>query len=403
MFGFKTIKEGERVAVWNSNGKMKIIDGPKKAFLINEQLEKMYLFTAQVDEYLVINFKDGKKEHIKGPDSVWFNPVIHQKIQIHKLINIEENEVMVVYNKSGNNKVEKKIIKGPEIYMPTVNEWTHEFSWHGSVKSGVSNKKYPNALKFKKLRIIPDQMYFDVEEVRTLDDALILVKVMIFFELVNLDYMLTQTHDPVADFINALTSDIIDFVSGLSFEEFKDNTDKLNDLSTYKQLINRSQKIGYQINKVVYRGYTANPRLQEMHNNAIEARTKLKLETETETQSQELADYKLDMEYQRSVKKREMEEKEIYHKNKISKLSHDETIRKLQIESQLRLEEEKIKSDLAIENKIKYNHAEKEVLDAMKELNIDLTKYLVSKYQKVDNLVKIDSDSDFKPAIHIHE
>ncbi|MFN8576202.1 MAG: hypothetical protein U0354_05045 [Candidatus Sericytochromatia bacterium] len=55
---------------------------------------------------------------------------------------------------------------------------------------------------------------------------------------------------------------------------------------TYKQLVSRSQKIGYQINKVVYRGYTANNRLQEMHNNAIEARTRLKLETETETQAQ---------------------------------------------------------------------------------------------------------------------
>lgn len=402
MFGFKTIKEGERYAVWNSHGKMKIIDGPKKAFLFNENLEKMTLYTAQVEEYLIINFKDGRKEHIKGPVSVWFNPVIHQNIQVEKMINIEENEVMVVYSKN-NDRVEKKIIKGAEIYMPTENEWTHEFSWHGSIESGISNKKLPNILKFRKLRIIPDQMYFDVEEVRTSDDALILVKVMIFFEIVNLDFMLTQTHDPIADFINALTSDIIDFVSGLSFEEFKNNTDKLNDLGTYKQLLSRSEKIGYQINKVVYRGYTATSRLQEMHNNAIEARTKLKLETETETQAQQLEDYKLAMEFQRSIKKREMEEKEIEHKNKISKIAHDENIRKLELESQFRLREEKAKNDLSLENKINYNNAEKEILDAMKKLNIDLTKYLVSKYQKVDNLVKIDSELDYKPNIHIHE
>jgi hypothetical protein len=402
MLGFKTIRQGERVAIWNSHGEIKIVDGPKKLFLFNEQLENLKIYTAEPDEYLIISYKDGRKEHLKGAVSIWFDPIIHQSIQIQKMINLEENEIMVVYAKK-DDRVIKRIIKGADTYMPTENEWTHEFSWHGSIESGISNKKLPHVLKFKKLRVIPDQMYFDVEDVRTSDDALIIVKVMIFFEIVNIDLMLIQTHDPIADFINALTSDIIDFVSGLSFEEFKENTDKLNNLETYKQLVSRSEKIGYQINKVVYRGYTANNRLQEMHNNAIEARTKLKLETETETQAQQLSDYKLGMEFQRSVKKREMEENEISHKNKMSKIVHDETMRQLQVEKELKLQEEKAKNDLALENKIKYNHAEKEILFAMKNMNVDLTKYLVSKYQKIDNLVKIDTENDYKPNLHIHE
>lgn len=402
MIGFKTIRQGERFAIWNSDGEIKIVDGPKKVFLFNEQLEKLNLYTAEPDEYLIISYKDGRKEHLKGAVAVWFNPVIHQSIETQKMINIEENEVMVVYTKT-DDKVKKRIIKGAEIYMPTANEWTHEFSWHGSIDSSVSNKKLPHTLKFKKLRVIPDQMYFDVEDVRTSDDALIVIKVMIFFEIINLDFMLTQTHDPIADFINALTSDIIDFVSTLSFEQFKENTDKLNSLETYHQLTSRSEKIGYQINKVVYRGYTANNRLQEMHNNAIEARTKLKLETETETQAQQLADYKLTMEFERSVKKREMEENEVEHRNKMSKIVHDETMRQAQIHNQLKLQDEKAKNDLALENKIKYNQAEKEILEAMKNMNVDLTKYLVSKYQKIDNLVKIDSESDYKPNLHIHD
>ncbi|MFN8576203.1 MAG: hypothetical protein U0354_05050 [Candidatus Sericytochromatia bacterium] len=109
------------------------------------------------------------------------------------------------------------------------------------------------------------------------------------------------------------------------------------------------------------------------------------------------------MEFQRSIKKREMEENEVEHKNKMSKIVHDETIRQLQRESQIRLEEEKSKNDLSLENKIKYNQAEKEILEAMKNLNIDLTKYLVSKYQKIDNLVKIDSEYEHNPNLHIHQ
>ena len=39
-------------------------------------------------------------------------------------------------------------------------------------------------LKFKLLRIIADQFYYNVREVRTKDDTTITVKLMIFFELV---------------------------------------------------------------------------------------------------------------------------------------------------------------------------------------------------------------------------
>ena len=45
--------------------------------------------------------------------------------------------------------------------------------------------------------------------VRTADEALITVQLMVFFELDDIEKMLLQTHDPIADFINAVTADII--------------------------------------------------------------------------------------------------------------------------------------------------------------------------------------------------
>ncbi len=59
-------------------------------------------------------------------------------------------------------------------------------------------------------------MYFDVENVRTADDALLIIKVMVFFELVDIEKMLDQTHDPIADFINALSADVVDFVGAMN-------------------------------------------------------------------------------------------------------------------------------------------------------------------------------------------
>merc|ERR1711988_1070332 len=99
-----------------------------------------------------------------------------------------------------------------------------------------NGRKVKGAVRFSKLRVCPEQTYFDVEGVRTKDDALVSVKVMIFYRLQDIDTMLKETHDPTADFINSVSSDVVEFVAGKSFEEFKSATDQLNELSVYQQL-----------------------------------------------------------------------------------------------------------------------------------------------------------------------
>ena len=69
-----------------------------------------------------------------------------------------------------------------------------------------------------------------MREVRTKDDTLLTVKLMIFFELVDIVKMLDNTHDPIADFINAAASDVIAFCALLTYEEFLEKTNVLNDL-----------------------------------------------------------------------------------------------------------------------------------------------------------------------------
>merc|ERR1719389_1456958 len=130
---------------------------------------------------------------------------------------------------------------------------------------------------------------------------------MIFYRLQNIDTMLKETHDPTADFINSVSSDVIEFVAARSFEEFKAATDQLNDLSVYQQLTSRAKGIGFEVTKVVFRGYAAPDRLQRMHDDAIERRTKLALDRETEEQEQGLEDMRLRREEERLRRQREME------------------------------------------------------------------------------------------------
>jgi len=46
------------------------------------------------------------------------------------------------------------------------------------------------------------------------------------------------------------------------FEDFLKQTHRLSELKTYPQLLQRSDRIGYTIQKVVFRGYHASDQLQ---------------------------------------------------------------------------------------------------------------------------------------------
>jgi hypothetical protein len=230
MFTIRTVRQGERVAVWDNQGRINHVDGPRRLVLFRKTVERLPLFSAGADEYLMIEFKDGHKDHIRGPASVWKDPVEHESVTIKKALTLDSNEAIVVYHRN-NGDVERRVEFGPALFIPQEDEWLHEFSWHGADPKR-RHSKIPHALRFKKLRVIPDQTYHLVNDVRTADDALLTIKLMIFFELDDIETMLQQTHDPIADFINAVTADVIEFVGARTFEEFKEVTDRLNELET---------------------------------------------------------------------------------------------------------------------------------------------------------------------------
>lgn len=411
MIGFYTIPQGERAAVWRINGAVRYTDGPRRMFLFRERPERLRRFSAEPDQFLIIRHKDGTTDHLPGPASVWFDPVSHLAIEIGEATKIDANEALVVYRREL-ACVLRRIIRGPALFVPTPEEWTHEFSWHGSdPKHG--NRKIPSILQFSKLRVIPDQMYFDVENVRTADDALLIIKVMVFFELIDIERMLDQTHDPIADFINALSADVVDFAGGRDFDTFKGQTDALNQLETYPQLTQRAEKIGYGISKVVYRGYYASDKLQAMHDGAIECRTKLHLEAETERQAQQLADMKLACELERTAKRQQMEEAETRHGNHLKQLQNEAELQQREAAQKQALEAKRREEDLQLnflrqQKELSLNHEralheeQTQFFGRMRELQVDLTRYLVAQYQNPDKVIRIDQ-GQAAPQLHLHE
>lgn len=71
-------------------------------------------------------------------------------------------------------------------------------------------------------------------------------------------------------------------------------------MDCYNHLNFRAKHIGYNITKVVYRGYEASRSLQATHDDAVRTRMKLKLDAESENQEQTIMEFRLKREKERT-------------------------------------------------------------------------------------------------------
>jgi hypothetical protein len=385
---FYIVEEGQRVLVRNPNGTMEVIAGPKRVWHGWRKFQRMVHHIAHPGDYLIVRYRDGRQEHLAGPTEVWFDPRMHQEITCEEMLQVAAKEAVVVYSqKEGTSSVQRRIEYGPTLFMPRPGEWLHKFVWHASEGGSQGVRKIPKGLVFHKLWLMPDQMYHDVTDVRTADDAVLTIRLMIFFELLDISTMLETTHDPIGDFVNAATSDVVDFTGRHDFDSFKRNTDKLNELETYRQLVVRASQCGYRINKVVYRGYGAPDRLQQMHDQAIEARTKLQLERATEQQAQDLENFKLESQMLRAGKRRHEQSAEVVHQLELDLKKQEAGLRARDAQSNFDRQQQQLDSELRLEDRNRQDSQRREHLAELKRLGVELTAYLTQ--HRADQVIEL--------------
>ena len=288
------------------------------------------------------------------------------------------------------------------MFVPQPGEWLHEFSWHASRGGSRGVEKEPDGLQFQKMWLMPDQMYHDVRDVRTADDAVLVIRLMIFFELIDIEKMLDTTHDPIGDFINAATSDVVEFTGKLSFEDFKKQTASLNELSTYTQLLHRAEQCGYRINNVVYRGYGAPESLQKMHDEAIAARTSLQLEKDTEKQTQELEDYRLQCQVERSQRRRSEQTTEVEHDILLQEKRKLADNAALELKLDLQREQKRKNAELQTEIVGRQNEEARMHLEHLRDIGVELTEYLTQ--GRADQVIELRGrGSGQEPHLHINQ
>lgn len=394
------VPEGRRVLMTEADGSMQVVQGPARVWRRGRSFVNMPHYVAHPGEFLIVRYRDGRQEHLEGPAHCWFDFREHLSVTVEEVVQIGAKEAVVVYS-SQEGAVSRRVVHGPATFMPEPGEWLHTFSWHGSMGGAEGYRKVPDALVFQKLWLMPDQMYHDVTEVRTSDDALLTIRLMIFFELRDVEQLLATSHDPIGDFVNAATSDVVEFLSRHDFESFKDKTDRLNRLEAYPQLTARAQQCGYRINKVVYRGYGAPPALQQMHDQAIESRTRLQLERATEQQAQELEDFKLERSLARASHQRQEDARDFDHKmaQRRRQEEADLEVRRARRDAERQLEREDAEARASIE--ALRDAQQRQHLAALSELGVDLTAFLTQ--SRADQVIELRGGSGQTPHVHLKQ
>jgi hypothetical protein len=391
------VEEGQRALVVSRDGRMDVVVGPKRVNSLRKTIRPMKHFVAHPGEYLAVRYRDGRQEHLPGPAEIWMDPRVHLTIARQDALQVAAREAVVVFSRTADGgPVGRRLVYGPTLFVPAPGEWLHTFTWHGAEGGSEGAPKVAKGLVFQKLWLMPDQMYHDVTDVRTGDDAVLTIRLMIFFELLDIERMLDTTHDPIGDFINAATSDVVDFTGRHSFEEFKQNTSKLNDLETYRQLTSRAAQCGYRMNKVVYRGYGAPDRLQAMHDQAIEARTKLQLERATEQQAQELEDFKLRAQMARAAQRRTEQTAEVEAELELTRRRAEADLRTKDAARAALRGQRRADAEAVAETRSAMDTRQREHLAGLREMGVDLTAYLTQ--GRADRVIELRGAN----GTHVH-
>lgn len=354
-----------------------MVEGPRRVWkAVDEQLEYLRRVVANQNQYLIVKHRDGHKEHIPGPSEMFQNRLLVDSIELRDVTKLDANHMIVVY-KQLDGKIDRRIVQGPTIFVPNAHEWLHEFVWHGPDPANPG-RFIPQRAKFTELQHLPSQFQCNVRDVRTNDDTLVMVKLMLFYQLDDVETMLDTTHDPIADMVNAVQSDVVSFASQRSYEEFIQQTHSLSSMDSYAQLASRAKRMGYHITKVVYRGYEASLSLQATHDNAVQTRTHIRLNKEAVEKEQVLLQFKLKREKERTKLKQEMERKLQDHQQELQSLGQQSAAQTDQLTHEAKLTNELKEVEMEVELDKEENEQKAFYLKKLQSLGVDMTKYVLA-------------------------
>eukprot|EP00727_Mastigamoeba_balamuthi_P001305 m51a1_g11171 hypothetical protein (446) ;mRNA; f:306710-308178 len=413
LLGKRTVKDGECAVVWNWRGRYSRHPGPFRVWLFMSQVAFLDRHVADEDHYLEVKLRDGRTDHVRGPAAQFMDPVLHTSIRVLDAVKLDSSEVCVVYREDtaaagapqGGPEgvrvpVERRIIRGPAVFVPGAREWVHEFRW----TEGAERPRRDGGHAFTKLSLAPAQLSVRAAGVRTRDDAKLEVAVQCSYEVADIERLLARTQDATGDLSSACTADLAAFASSVAYAELLEAAARLSDAATYPTLASRAEWIGLRVLEVASVGFVADAAVQAVHSKSREDRAALKAAQEAAEQEQG----RLDMEQQRAAERakreRSAEAESTAFELGQGRLRLEDELARRRAQHTAALGEALEEREAAAEAERGRMEAEEAHLAQLKALGVDLTELLVcqakARQQPAGSVLQIEGAV---PAhVHLH-
>lgn len=393
--GKRTVKQGECAAIWDDKGTCSLVLGPRRVWAFFSTIRFLTFHRAGKQEYIVVNFKDGRQENIPGPRTMFENPVEHTSVFVKSAIQVSNSEALVIYrdgrananNQSlaqgmgalssvvkvedagRDNSLSRRVLRGPALFVPHADEWVHQFTW----TSMLGENSAPD--NFTKLQLSTQALHYTVTKVRTSDEASLDISLVVCYSLIDVDKAL-DTNDPIRDIAQALTTDVTKFGGSYSLEGLLDGSSGLNDIANFPTLSARSMDVGFGISSVMYRGYSASSELQKMLDQTITSRRRHRLQQEEVEAEQQLQTLRLksDMALSAQQNTREQQKQDLALVLQAQQDKYDAAKLREQHEQQLGMQEQAFHQRMGLAGK--QDEATLAALAGLKDIGVDLNRYL---------------------------
>lgn len=401
MFGKRTIKDGEAVAIWNRLGVHRQVIGPRLTRLFFSTILFLDKKIAGPNEYLVVKLVDGTVNHLRGPVTLYENPVFHTSIEVRKAYSLTSASECIVVSREirlntsektlvSDSRIERVLIRGPYLYFPMVGDTVISFDWHGTPANSSNYNIVPSAEKFTILNTASRQWKVDfpflppigTQKQKYTETKPGTLQLSFNFHIHDVDVMLDNTRDVIGDLYDAIVIDLTDIQTSIKPRSISIESDDqsssswmmrtFSSVSSFPNLQARSQVIGVAIDGVSYRGYDRNPETKKQlaELNEIE----MKLSRDRMINEQEQLKIESDLMARRARLEQEKNLQQATLAVKKETLQAEQDYREAELKHKLDQERIQLESDLARNRSL--NDETLRVLGEMSKMGVDLTALL---------------------------
>jgi len=209
------------VAVWNQYGEHTQVIGPARVRLWWSTLHFLEHHIAGAEEYLKIDNRDGTVKHVRGPTTLFENPVYHRAVSVQKAVSIPDASSHIVVRRkvsdsageqsphAGVVTAERTIVSGPTTFWPEPTDTLHVFDWTDKGAGALSKTQYVLSIKSPIVRALKFT-------VRDANDHEAEIRIDLRTRMMGISEAMTVT-DPVATCDLLLQTRVQESLAGVSF------------------------------------------------------------------------------------------------------------------------------------------------------------------------------------------